>query len=341
MDSALPPAGGATRPENPRMTTHYWTPAEDAILIDIRGMAIPQYQRNALYAQRLPNRTMAGIHNRVKCLDLPRRPTRNAHRWTETDREILRREAPSKDAGEIAVLLGRSSSSVQNEMRRLNIPRRKYQHIVATPEIDQAIREAYGSARRGICRRIADQLGIEVGWIKARARKLGLTRSTGDYWTPQEDRILEEAMQAGGARFVMNQLKKAGFVRSTSAIENRVHQLGLGWSAARDIYNAADLALAMGVCSKTVVKWIRQGLLKGHLENPSGLSSCEEAGRWMIWHGDARRFLIDNPNAYRLNTVDRHWFISTLAKDLAVKIQDQCGVRAVAASGFEEATCHC
>jgi hypothetical protein len=225
-------------------------------------------------------------------------------------------------------------------MRRLELPRRQYQHIVATPEMDQAIREGYGSDRRGICRRLAERLGIPVGWIKARARKLGLTRSAGDHWTPQEDRILEEALEVGGARFIVNRLKNAGFVRSVSAVENRVHQLGLGWSAARDIYNAADLALAMGVGDKTVVKWIRQGLLKGHLENPSGLSFSEEQGRWMIRHKDARKFLIENPSVYRLNTVDRHWFIATLAEGHAAKIQEHCGVRKVAASGFEEATCH-
>lgn len=323
------------------MTKNHWTPAEDAALKDIRAMKIPQYQRRALFADRLPGRTTAAINARVKALDLPRRATRNHHRWADEDRDILRREAPHKDVGEIALLLGRSSSSVGNEMRRLGFPRRQWQHIVVTPEIDQAIREAYGSSRRGICIKVANQLGLNVGWIKARARKLGLTRSTGSYWTPKEDQIIEEALEVGGARFIVNQLKQEGFIRSVSAVENRVYCLGLGWSASRDVYNASELAVAMGVCSKTVVRWIRQGLLQGHLENPSGLSYHEEPGRWMIRHGDARRFLIENPNAYRLNTVDRHWFIATLAKNHSAKIQDQCGVRNVAASGFEELSCHC
>jgi hypothetical protein len=302
-------------------------------------MILPQSHRKAVYAQRLPGRTPAGIHNRIRALGLPTRPTRNKVRWTEEQRAVLLREAPHLDAGEIAVLIGRTPSSVGNELRRLGLPRRQWQHIVPTPEMDQAIREAYGSSQRAICRRVADQFGLDVGWIKARARKLGLTRSTGAYWTPEEDRLIESLIESGGARFIANQLKAAGFVRSVSAVENRVFQLGASFLS-RDTYNATEFAAAMGVCSKTVSRWIRQGLLKGHQENPSGLSHGEEQHRWMIKHKDARKFLIENPNAYRLNTVDRYWFIATLAEGHAAKIQDRCGVRNVAASGFEEVTCH-
>jgi len=319
---------------------HCWTPEEDAILKEIRAMTLTQYHRKALYAQRLPGRTNAAIHNRVRSLGLSRRSTRNKVRWTEEQRAVLRREAPHKDAGEIAVLIGRTASSVGNELRRLGLPRRQWQHIIATPEIDQAIREAYGSSQRGLCRRVAEQLGLEAGWIKARARKLGLTRSTGAYWTPEEDRLIESLIEIGGARFIANQLKKAGFVRSVSAVENRVSQLGASFLS-RDTYNASELAAAMGVCSKTVSRWIRQGLLKGHQENPSGLSHGEEQHRWMIKHQDARKFLIENPNAYRLNMVDRHWFIATLAEGHAAKIQEHCGVKSAAASGFAELACHC
>lgn len=322
------------------MNRRCWTPEEDAILIDIRAMTLTQYHRAALYAQRLPGRTSAAIHNRIKALNLSRRPTRNKVRWTEEQRAVLRREAPHKDAAEIATLIGRTASSVGNELRRLGLPRRQWQHIVATPEIDQAIREAYGSSRRGLCRRVAEQLGLETGWVKARARKLGLTRSTGGYWTPEEDRLIESLVEIGGARFIANRLKDAGFVRSVSAVENRVYQLGVSFLS-RDTYNAREFATAMGVCSKTVARWIRQGLLKGRQENPSGLSHAEEHHRWMIKHKDARKFLIENPNAYRLNTVDRHWFIATLTEGHATKIQEHCGVRTVAASGFEELSCHC
>jgi len=323
------------------MTERYrWTPEEDAILIDIRAMTLPQYHRKTLYAQRLPGRTSAAIHNRIKAMNLSRRPARNKVRWTEEQRAVLRREAPHKDAGEIATLIGRTASSVSNELRRLGLPRRQWQHIVATPEIDQAIREAYGSSRRGFCGRVAEQLGLETGWVKARARKLGLTRSTRGYWTPEEDRLIESLVETGGARFIANRLKDAGFVRSVSAVENRVFQLGASFLS-RDTYNASEFATAMGVCSKTVVRWIRQGLLKGHQENPSGLSHGEEQHRWMIKHKDARKFLIENPNAYRLNTVDRYWFIATLTEGHATKIQEHCGVRTVAASGFAELSCYC
>lgn len=308
-------------------TTRFWTPDEDQTLRDIIAADYAPQRRVAEYRQRLPNRTQAAIQRRTRDLKIGRI---NAvyHHWTDADRDWMRSVWPTLPRAVIAEQLGRSVSSVGNEARRLGLfPRQSWARVEVTPELDRAIIAAYNSPRRGNCKRVADQFGVEVGWVKTRARQLHLTRGLGykTPWSPEEDRMLEELHERGGVRYIWNRMQAAGYTRSMHAILMRASALCLSWKN-RDVYNAHELGKIMGVDGKTVIHWIRKGVLQAHRENVSGMSSREEAYNWMIHHRDARRFLIEEVGRYSLATVNRYWYVSTLAGRLGSgHIQQTCG----------------
>lgn len=307
----------------------HWSKEEDAILISILDRDLHPRVRVQEYLRLLPGRTYpAAINNRISALGRRQCSHRPQRRWTDEEREILRQLNETHPPTEIAQVIDRTPSSVLNERKRLKLPCRVYQKIEPTAEMDAAIREGYTHTHRGACKRLGQRFGVPAGWIKSRARKLGLTRCSGQAylatWTAEEDAMILELQERGGAKYIWNRMRKAGYNRSMHAIENRIYHLGSGWKG-RDIYNATELADAMGITSKTVCKWIRIGLLKGHKENPSGLHDTEEPWRWMIKHKDAREFLINNVNAYRLSQVNKYWFVATIADDPNPAVQRACG----------------
>lgn len=308
-------------------TTRFWTPDEDQTLREIIAGDYASRRRTAEYRQRLPNRSLAAIQRRGADLKLGRIHG-VYHRWTDTDREWMRSVWPTLPRAVIAQQLGRSVSSIGNEARRLGLfPRQSWARVEITPELDQAIIAAYNSPRRGNCRRVADRFGVDVGWVKSRARQLHLTRGLGyrSPWTPEEDRMLEELHDKGGVRYIWSRMRAAGYTRSMHAILLRAHILCLDWHN-RDTYNANEFGKIMGVDGKTIVNWIRKGVLTAHRENISGMSDREEPYCWMIKHKDARRFLIEHVGRYSLATVDRYWYVSTLAGRLGPeRIHHTCG----------------
>lgn len=318
-------------------TINYWTDEERAILREIHAAPMTPARRTAEYARRLPNRTLNAIHNQTKMLGIAHKIQ---HRpWTPEACEHLRtlwRAGESTAA--IAADLGRTTGSIVEQVRRLGLPRKQsWARVVVTPEMDQAIRAAYASTLVGAGRRVAERFGVDSGWVRSRASALGLTRTTQRYlvpWTPQEDQIVEDAHDRGGVRFVAEQLKKAGFTRSYHAVQCRVHQLGLRWKN-REIYNASEVATAMGIDSKTIIRWIGFGYLKARKGNVSDFYKCEEPYHWLIKPVDIRRFLIEHVSRYRLATCDRFWFVAMLSNTTGVgHIQDTCG--AGDGGGFDE-----
>lgn len=313
--------------QNTLTKMRFWTPDEDQTLRDIIAADYSPFRRTAEYRKRLPNRSRSAIQRHAKDIGLARI---NAvyHPWTDAERDHLRSLWPTLPRSVIAEQLGRSVSSVGNEARRLGLfPRQHWARIEITPELDRAIVLAYNSPRHGNCKRVADQFGVEIGWVKSRARQLHLTRGLGykTPWSPEEDAMLEELHERGGVRFIHNRMVAAGYPRSMHAILLRASALCLSWKN-RDTYNANELGKIMGVDGKTIINWINKGVLKAHRENVSGISNREEPYHWMIHHRDVRKFLIEEVGRYSLATVDRYWYVSTLAGRLGPeRIQHTCG----------------
>lgn len=322
------------------MTT-FWTPEEDAILRAINARDVSPQYRTAAYRAQLPGRTTAAINNRTHKIGAPVRKHRPQRAWTAEETAKLKAEWHSKKTVEqLAEELNRSKSSCLNRAKTLGMKTRNpWQKVTITPELDAAIRAGYASTQRGSCQRIADQFGVSSGWVKVRARELGLTRVQGymKKWTEAEDALLETLMERGGIKFIQTRMKKAGYHRSLSAIQQRAYSIGLSWAIMRDAMNATELANVMGVDCKVVVGWIRRGMLKGHKEAISGFHDQEEAKNWLIENKHIRQFLIDHVSSYKLTHVDRLWYVSMLAgNDAKINIQHSAGKRGDLAGGYAE-----
>jgi hypothetical protein len=308
------------------MNYEYWTSEELETLKRIYSIQQSRLLRKAQLAEQLPGRSSSGINAQLHSLGLctPKTPTQP---WTDESRRQLRDLWADTPIKEIGVIMGRTASSVRGEAFRMKLPcKQEWVRVLATPALDKAITAAYCGTQRNYTARVAEKFGVSKGWIKYRARVLGLTRSNGnaDAWTPEEDAMIEDLHDRGGARYVSQQLKKAGFIRSTNAVESRLHHIGLSWRN-RDIYNATEFSKLMGVDFKTVTHWIRTGYLKAHRENVSGLHNSDEPWNYMITHRHAREFLRQHVARYRLSTVDRYWFVATVAGDSSGHNQDTRG----------------
>lgn len=319
----------------------FWTPEEDAILRAINARDLSPQYRTAAYRAQLPGRTTAAINNRTQKLGVPVRKQRPQRAWTAEEITKLKEEWRSKKTvTQLAEELNRSESSCLNRAKKLGLrTRNPWQKVTITPVLDAAIRAGYASTQRGICQRLADQFGVSPGWVKMRARELGLTRSQGYMakWTAEEDAMLETLMERGGIKFIQTRMKKAGYHRSLSAIQQRAYQIGLSWANMRDAMNATEFANVMGVDCKVVVGWIRRGMLKGHKEAKSGFHDQEDAKNWLIETKQIRKFLIQHVSSYKLALVDRLWYVSMLAGDDAkINIQHSAGKSSELAGGYVE-----
>lgn len=317
-----------------------WTPEEDAALRAIYTSDFPVNRRRHLIEEHFAHRSIASAHHRAARLGLVR-TVRPARRWTDEEVATLKRDWGTVPLVELAKTLDRNPGSLSLFARRIGLPlRQSWVNVVSTPQIDNAIRDAYASPQRGPCVRVAKKFKLDHHWVCYRARALGLSRrSRVDVWTPEENEILERTHEKGGVKHIQSRLKAAGYTRSLSAIENQMTRLDLS-STARDVYTASDIARVMGVDSKQVARWIDKGMLRARRENRTGLQDYEVAKCWLIEHRHVRQFLIDHVAQYYVGRIDKFWLVSTLAGHSAtLHIQQSAGTRSEAASGFEEATC--
>lgn len=318
-----------------------WTPEEDAILRAINARDVSPQYRTAAYRAQLPGRTTAAINNRTKKLGSSVRKQRPPRAWTTEETATLKAEWYSKKTvKQLADELNRSEASCLNRAKKLGMKTRNaWRKVTITPELDAAIRAGYASTQRGICQRIADQFGVSPGWVKVRARELGMTRTQGYMakWTEAEDALLESLMERGGIKFIQTRMKKAGYHRSLSAIHQRASRIGLSWTSMRDAMNASAFASVMGVDCGVVIDWIRRGMLKGRKETFGGFHDQDEARNWLIETKHIRQFLINHISSYKLTHIDRLWYVSMLAGDDAkINIQHSAGKSSELAGGYSE-----
>lgn len=132
----------------------------------------------------------------------------------------------------------------------------------STEWIDAQIRRAYRQPRPGI-KALAALTGCADGWLKYRARLLGLCAPVGaaSRWTEPELALLTEGRNASrGIDRIHTLLRAAGFNRTLSAIKNKLADLEIGY--ARSWYSAQEVAQLMGVSWSVVRRWIDKGALK-------------------------------------------------------------------------------
>jgi hypothetical protein len=180
-----------------------------------------------------------------------------------------------------------------------------------TAQIDERIREAYLGLRMGD-RSALKTLAWQIGWTRSavckRGAELGLARAKERVWLDREERIL--------ARFghlaptgIQRKLAEAGFARSVSAIQIKVNRDRIKRNLAG--YSACQLADALGVEAKKVLRWIQQGVLKAERRGTERLPQ-QGGDIWWISDASVRRFVIRFPGEIDLARVEKIWFLSLL-----------------------------
>ena len=188
-----------------------------------------------------------------------------------------------------------------------------------TPEMDEQVREAYrnrvGMGRGQIVKPLAEQLGLPRWRVSKRALELGLvskvapcqypqTRS----WTDAERQIVVKYASAT-LTHIGRKLREAGFCRSENAI--KIFILRHIGPKPKEDYSACRLAKLMGIDGHAVIRWIREGWLKG---TAMGTARSDRQGGdiWVVRPEDAREFIIGHLAMIDLRKVDKFWFVELL-----------------------------
>ena len=185
--------------------------------------------------------------------------------------------------------------------------------------LEQKVRAAYASRRRGVLKVLSIETGIPQQTLSLFAvRKLGLPMLQSSHrcpkWTPQEDDVIvrwsHEPSSAISAR-----LRKVGCRRGQKAIANRrcvLRNQGREIGAYRLHYTVDEICVAMGVSAPVVMRWSKGGLLAAkapaHIRNGHGYEIPPAA---------LREFLISYTGHWCKTKPDLVWLTDVLANSKA------------------------
>lgn len=156
------------------------------------------------------------------------------------------------------------------------------------------------AAKIGVPRTKITNIARENGWIQ---RKRSADYKY--YWSEEELAIVA-ALPDHSAQAVHKRLKKAGFVRSVSAVEVKRTELRVVQN--RKSMSAYELALCLGLHHKTVTRMIHLGRLSAK-RRPGYFGPTAS---YMLRPRDVRNFILENLPEIDLSKVDRYWFVDLL-----------------------------
>jgi hypothetical protein len=184
----------------------------------------------------------------------------------------------------------------------------KYQ---PTAQIDALIREAYLRLRTGD-RSAIKAASWKIGWTRnaicKRGAELGLARVKERVWSEQEDRILAKFGHLAPTG-IQRKLSEAGFSRSVTAIQVKLNRNRI--KSNLEGYSACQLADALGVEVKKVLRWIQRGILQAQRRGTERLPQ-QGGDIWWISDASVRRFVLRFPGEIDLARVEKIWFLSLL-----------------------------
>lgn len=166
---------------------------------------------------------------------------------------------------------------------------------------------------RGWTGRLARRLQVPKWRLVRWAATLGLTQPTPDRrpWTATDDAHLEARLCAGRSLEVIARELR----RSVTACAVRAKRQQISRRSCRPGMSARQFALAMGVDSHKVTRWIARGHLRA---TPFGTARTPGQGgdEWVITDQAIRRFLRGHPADYSLRQVDQVWFLGLVFGEL-------------------------
>ncbi len=241
--------------------------------------------------------------------------------WTTREEKILREYYPAGGVETcLSELPGRSATAIYNHAALLGLKAPstqkhdfRRQRWTSSDHIDAAIRRAYQrTPAKGDIDALAAAVSRPRWWVTKRASKLGLVtpRFKEPDWTETERDIVHDNFHRS-AKTIQRMLKRAGFVRTETAITVMGKRLG---ATREDPHHVTALGLAalMGVDAKTVAGWITRELLKARRRGTERTIAQGGDQHW-IHLRDVRSFIIDNAAAVDIRKVDKFWFIDLLA----------------------------
>ncbi|WP_119157455.1 helix-turn-helix domain-containing protein [Caldimonas tepidiphila] len=243
------------------------------------------------------------------------RPTPGYH-WMTWEEAILRKHYPDRATGPAhcaELLPHRALSSIYAKARTLGLSaphqgsagKQFARTWERTEAIDAALRAHYASStgRRGGMAALAASTGRPRGWLQHRAAELGLTRSNpmllNNPWSAKELELLEKVAHLS-LKVIVSKLKAAGFTRTQGAVMGQIKRRKLDRDDP-DRFTTVSLSQALGVCEKTVARWIDQHGLPAERE---GAAQVRRVHRKKL-----RAWIAKNLAAIDLRRVDQAWFM--------------------------------
>ena len=186
-----------------------------------------------------------------------------------------------------------------------------------TEQIDDMIREVYrdkinirSKLHTGYLKDLSKRLGIPDWRISKRAVELGAMASQKKEpnWSDRELRILQSSAHLSLPRIQVN-LNKLGFHRTQQGIQQkRKHMRFLQNLNGNSISSVAE---CFGVDKKTVVRWIKNGLLKSTRRETT--RTAEQGELFFIKDKWIREFVVDSVAVIDFRKIDKYWVVDLLA----------------------------
>jgi hypothetical protein len=163
---------------------------------------------------------------------------------------------------------------------------------------------------RSALKAVSWKLGWTPSAVCKRGAELGLARVKERIWSEREEKLLAKYGHLAPSG-IQRRLSEAGFARSIAAIQIKVNRSRI--KSNLEGYSACQLADALGVDVKKVLRWIHQGVLKAERR---GTERLPQQGGDIWWISDAgvRRFVLRFPGEIDLARVEKIWFLSLLTK---------------------------
>jgi hypothetical protein len=203
-----------------------------------------------------------------------------------------------------------TAKKVQSELRGHEGDRREMtRKYFSNERIDEALRRIYAEHPGSKTHPGVTAFAQRIGWPKwallKQARILGLARTKEKPWSDAELMIVERFAYLSDERIRLK-LKTSGFTRTACGIHLKIKRSRFKQNS--EHYTARGLALAFGIDSHCISRWIREGKLKGQ---PRQTERTESQGGdiWMIHERDVRKFVRENPLGFDIRKVDQLWFM--------------------------------
>lgn len=232
------------------MNSNSWTKEEKRIL----RKCYPT--RTAKYVAERLDRSIGSIYNKASNLKISSENCGSGIRWSEEEIKKIKEDYSTKKVSEIAKDLGRSVSSVKNKITSMGVRKKKnlsvsekekaknlYENGNTFYEISKKLGVPEKLVKEAICdkekleylynekeltqKEIGERLGVPQPYISERMKELGIDTDSYEFWTKEEEKILEENYLKKSKEDILSLLPGRGW----EAIKLKAMKLGLARSA--------------------------------------------------------------------------------------------------------------